>query len=284
MKANRVKQLRRLIATGPVAMPGAFCGMAARLVEAAGFDAVYVSGAGLSNAAGVPDVGLLSSDEWVRQVGHIVHATSLPVVADVDTGFGGPSNAARLLRDLERIGLAGLHVEDQVFPKRCGHLAGKAVVPVEEMTAKLAAMRDAKADADFLLIARTDARAIEGFGAAVDRAGRYIEAGADAIFPEAMADTSEFERFAAAFPGVPLMANLTEFGRGPLLDLEHIGRLGYSMVIYPQTAFRVACRAMLDALRDLRAEGTQAGMLGRMQTREELYAMLDYDPKADVWP
>ena len=264
-------------------MPGAFCGMAARLVEGAGFDAVYVSGAGLSNAAGVPDVGLLSSDEWVRQVGHVVDATSLPVVADVDTGFGGPTNAARLMRDLERIGLAGLHVEDQVFPKRCGHLAGKAVVPVEEMTAKLSAMRDAKADADFLLIARTDARAVEGFDAAIDRAGRYLEAGADAIFPEAMADTGEFERFANAFPGVPLMANLTEFGRGPLLDLEHMGRLGYSMVIYPQTAFRVACRAMLDALRELRSAGTQAHMLDRMQTREELYAMLNYDPKADVW-
>ena len=183
MKSTRTSRLRRLIADGCVAMPGVFNGMTARLVEAAGFDAAYVSGAGLSNAAGVPDVGLLSSDEWVRQVGHVCDATSLPVVADVDTGFGGATHAAKLLRDLERIGLAGLHVEDQVFPKRCGHLAGKEIVPAEEMCAKLSAMRDAKSDGDFLLLARTDARAVEGFDAAVDRAGRYLEAGGGRHLP-----------------------------------------------------------------------------------------------------
>ena len=263
-------------------MPGVFNGIAARLATAAGFDALYVSGAGLSNAAGVPDIGLLLSDEWVRQVGHICHATPLPVVADVDTGFGGPSNAARLVRDLERIDLAGLHVEDQVFPKRCGHLAGKAIVPVEEMTAKLAAMREAKSD-DFLLIARTDARAVEGFDAAVDRAGQYLEAGADGIFPEAMADKSEFERFAKAFPSLPLLANMTEFGKGPLLTVEELGGLGYSMVIFPQSAFRIANKAMLDALRHLKQHGTQADLLDRMQTRQELYDLLDYDPNQDVW-
>ena len=264
-------------------MPGVFNGMAARLATAAGFDALYVSGAGLSNAAGVPDVGLLSADEWVRQIGRICDATPLPVVADVDTGFGGPSNAAELLRDLERIGLAGLHVEDQLFPKRCGHLAGKALAPADEMCIKLSAMCDAKADDDFLLIARTDARGVEGFEAAVERAGRYLEAGADAIFPEAMADMSEFERFALAFPNVPLLANMTEFGKGPLLSVSDLGRIGYRMVIFPQSAFRVANQAMLSAYRHLREAGTQADLLDRMQTRQELYDLLDYDPNQDVW-
>ena len=265
-------------------MPGVFNGITARLATAAGFDALYISGAGLSNAAGVPDVGLLSSDEWVRQIGHICDATPLPVIADVDTGFGGPSNAARLVRDLERTGLAGLHVEDQVFPKRCGHLAGKACVPVEEMTIKLAAMREARRDDDFLILARTDARAVEGFDAAVDRARRYLEAGADGIFPEAMADKMEFKRFAQAFPNVPLLANMTEFGKGPLLTVKELSGLGYSMVIFPQSAFRIANKAMLDALRHLKQHGTQADLLDSMQTRQELYDLLDYDPAADVWP
>ncbi len=265
-------------------MPGVFNGISARLATAAGFDALYVSGAGLSNAAGVPDVGLLSSDEWVRQIGRICDATSLPVVADADTGFGGPSNAAALLRDLERIGLAGLHVEDQVFPKRCGHLAGKALVPIDEMCIKLSAMRDAKIDEDFLLLARSDARGVEGFHAAIDRAGRYLDAGADGIFPEAMQDMSEFKRFAQAFPGVPLLANMTEFGKGPLLSVSELERIGYRMVIFPQSAFRIANKAMLDALRHLRHAGTQADLLDQMQTRQELYDLLRYDPKQDVWP
>lgn len=265
-------------------MPGVFNGITARLVEAAGFDAVYVSGAGLSNAtAGMPDVGLLGMDEWVRLLGYICDATTLPVVADLDTGFGGASNAVRLMREVERIGLAGLHVEDQEFPKRCGHLAGKRIVPIEEMTAKLTAMAGARRDNDFLLTARTDARAVEGFDAAVERARQYVEAGADAIFPEAMRDADEFRRFAEALPGVPLMANMTEFGKGPLLNVEELAAMGYRMVIFPQTAFRIANQAMLDALRHLRQHGTQADLLDQMQTRQELYDLLKYDPDAEMW-
>jgi methylisocitrate lyase len=280
---DRAAELRRLISHGCVAMPGVFNGISARLATAAGFEAIYVSGAGLSNAAGVPDVGLLSSDAWVQRIGEICDATTLPVVADVDTGFGGPSNAARLVCDLERVGLAGCHVEDQVFPKRCGHLAGKQIVPIDEMAVKLRAMREAASD-DFLLLARTDARGVEGLDAAVDRAKVYLDAGADGIFPEALADKSEFEHFAKALPGVTLLANMTEFGKGPLLAVDELAAIGYRMVIFPQSAFRIANQAMLDALRRLRDAGTQRDLLERMQTRQELYDLLDYDPNQEVWP
>lgn len=267
-------------------MPGAFNAMTARLIEAAGFDAVYVSGAGLTNAtAGVPDIGLIGTDEWVRLVGYICDATTLPVVADVDTGFGGPSNVARTVRELERVGLAGLHLEDQEFPKRCGHLAGKDVVPADEMCAKLAAAASSRRDDDFLVIARTDARAIEGFDAAVDRAKRYLMHGADAIFPEAMQSSEEFRKFAEAVgaPETKLLANMTEFGKGPLLGVDELDAIGYRIVIFPQTAFRLGNKAMLDGLRHLKQHGTQKDLLGQMQTRQELYDALDYDPNAELW-
>ena len=267
-------------------MPGAFNAMTARLIERAGFDAVYVSGAGLTNAtAGVPDIGLIGMDEWVRLVGYICDATTLPVVADVDTGFGGPSNVARTVRELERVGLAGLHLEDQEFPKRCGHLAGKDVVPADEMCAKLQAAAGAKRDADFLIIARTDARAVEGFDGAVERAKRYLASGADAIFPEAMQSAEEFKRFAEAVgaPDAKLLANMTEFGKTPLMSVDELGAMGYRIVIFPQTAFRLANKAMLDGLTHLRQHGTQQDLLGEMQTRQELYDVLDYDPNAELW-
>lgn len=267
-------------------MPGAFNAMTARLIERAGFEVAYVSGAGLSNAtAGVPDIGLLGMDEWVRLVGYICDATSLPVVADVDTGFGGPSNVARTVRELERVGLAGLHLEDQQFPKRCGHLAGKELVPTEEMCAKLEAAAEAKRDKDFLIIARTDARGVEGFDTAVERAKLYLQHGADAIFPEALQSADEFKKFAEALggPKVPLLANMTEFGKGPLLSVNELGAMGYRMVIFPQTALRLANKAMLDGLKHLKQQGTQKNLLEKMQTRDELYDVLDYDPNAEIW-
>src|SRR5688572_457662 len=282
----RPAQLRRLIADHCVAMPGAFNAMTARLIETAGFEAVYVSGAGLTNAtAGVPDIGLVGMDEWVRLVGYICDATTLPVVADVDTGFGGPSNVARTVRELERVGLAGLHLEDQEFPKRCGHLAGKEVVPADEMCERLAAAVSARRDREFLIIARTDARAVEGFDAAVERAKKYLAAGADAIFPEAMQSAEEFKRFAEAVgaPRVPLLANMTEFGKTPLMSVDELAAMGYRMAIFPQTAFRLANKAMLDGLRHLKQHGTQRDLVEKMQTRQELYDVLDYDPNAEVW-
>ena len=266
-------------------MPGAFNALTARLIERVGFPAVYVSGAGITNATcGVPDIGLIGLEEFARLAGYIAAAVTVPVVSDADTGFGGPSNAARTVREFERAGLSGLHLEDQEFPKRCGHLSGKTVVPCDEMVEKLRAASAAKRDPDFLLIARTDARAVEGFDSAVARALRYLSAGADAIFPEALESPEEFAEFARRLPGVPLMANMTEFGKGKLLPLNDLAAMGYRMVIYPQTALRVMMKQAEACLRDLLSTGTQAGWLDRMQTRQALYDLLAYDPSTDVWP
>lgn len=266
-------------------MPGAFNALTARLIERVGFPAVYVSGAGITNATcGVPDIGLIGLEEFARLAGYIAAAVTVPVVSDADTGFGGPSNAARTVREFERAGLSGLHLEDQEFPKRCGHLSGKTVVPCDEMVEKLRAASAAKRDPDFLLIARTDARAVEGFESAVARAQRYLSAGADAIFPEALESPEEFAEFARRLPGVPLMANMTEFGKGKLLPLNELAAMGYRMVIYPQTALRVMMKQAEACLRDLLSTGTQAGWLDRMQTRQALYDLLAYDPSTGVWP
>src|SRR3954469_22560507 len=271
-------RLRELIAKGCVAMPGVFNAAMGRLVERSGFEAVYISGAGLCNAtAGVPDIGLLTLTEVAQLADYIARAVKIPCVVDADTGFGGAENAARTVQEFERAGLAGCHIEDQEFPKRCGHLAGKSLVTVEEMNEKIGAAAAAKRDKDFLLIARTDARAVESFDQAVERARSYIAAGADAIFPEALQNEQEFRDFAKAVD-VPLLANMTEFGKSPLLSLDQLAEFGYKMVIYPQTAFRVTMFAAHEMLRDLKSSGTQEQWLDRMQTRKELYELLDYDP------
>ncbi|MEP6937711.1 MAG: methylisocitrate lyase [Chthoniobacterales bacterium] len=271
-------RLRELIRDGCVAMPGVFNAATARLVERAGFDAVYISGAGLCNAtAGVPDIGLLTLTEVAQLAGYIARAVKVPAIVDGDTGFGGPENAARTVREFEAVGVAGCHIEDQEFPKRCGHLAGKTLIETEEMNEKLAAAAMAKSNPDFLLIARTDARAVEDFDRAVHRANSYLTAGADAIFPEALQTHEEFEEFARQVKA-PLLANMTEFGKSPLLSLEQLASFGYRMVIYPQTAFRVSMRASEQMLRDLKERGTQESWLERMQTRKELYELLDYEP------
>jgi methylisocitrate lyase len=196
---------------------------------------------------------------------------------DADTGFGGSENAARTVEEFERAGLAGCHIEDQEFPKRCGHLAGKTLVAIEDMNEKIAAAAAAKRDKDFLLIARTDARAAETFAKAVERAQSYVAAGADAIFPEALQTEQEFRDFAKEVKA-PLLANMTEFGKSPLLSLGQLAELGYRMVIFPQTAFRVSMFAAAQMLRDLKKSGTQADWIDRMQTRQELYDLLGYDP------
>jgi methylisocitrate lyase len=275
---NTAKRLRELIANGCVAMPGVFNAAMGRLVERSGFDALYISGAGLCNAtAGVPDVGLLTLTEVAQLAGYIARAVKIPCVVDADTGFGGAENAARTIEEFERAGLAGCHIEDQEFPKRCGHLAGKTLVELEEMNDKIAAAAAAKRDKDFLLIARTDARAVESFAKAVERANSYLAAGADAIFPEALQSEDEFRDFAKEVKA-PLLANMTEFGKSPLLSLGRLEELGYRMVIFPQTAFRVSMFAAGQMLRDLKQSGTQEGWLDRMQTRKELYELLGYDP------
>ena len=272
-------RLRELIRDGCVPMPGVFNAAMGRLVEQSGFDALYISGAGLCNAtAGVPDIGLLTLTEVAQLAGYIARAVKIPCIVDADTGFGGAENAARTVEEFERAGLAGCHIEDQEFPKRCGHLAGKTLVAVEDMNEKIAAAAVAKRDKDFLLIARTDARAVENFAKAVERAQSYLKAGADAIFPEALQTEQEFRDFAKELKA-PLLANMTEFGKSPLLSLGQLVDLGYRMVIYPQTAFRVSMFAAAQMLRDLKKSGTQAGWIDRMQTRQELYDLLGYDPR-----
>jgi methylisocitrate lyase len=271
-------RLRELIRNGCVAMPGVFNAGMGRLVERSGFDALYISGAGLCNAtAGVPDIGLLTLTEVAQLAGYVARAVKIPAIVDADTGFGGPENAARTIEEFERAGLAGCHIEDQEFPKRCGHLAGKTLVETADMNEKIAAAAAAKRDKDFLLIARTDARAVESFAKAVERAQSYLAAGADAIFPEALQNEQELRDFAKEVKA-PLLANMTEFGKSPLLSLGQLSDLGYRMVIYPQTAFRVSMFAAGQMLRDLKKTGTQQSWLDRMQTRQELYDLLDYDP------
>jgi methylisocitrate lyase len=269
-------RLRRALAERPIMIPGAFNALAAKLAERLGFAAVYLSGGALSAGwAGLPDIGLLSLTEFTEQAAVLARATSLPLLCDADTGFGEAVNVERTVRLFEEAGAAGLHLEDQVLPKRCGHLTGKSVVDVETMVAKVRAAVAARRDPDFVIVARTDARSVEGFDAAVARARAYLDAGADMIFPEAMESADEFARFAQAVPA-PLLANLTEFGRGPLLDFATLTGFGYRAVLYPLTAFRAAMKAAEETLIALRDHGTQRGQLDRMQTRAELYDLLGY--------
>ena len=264
-------------------LPGVPNAAMARQVERVGFDAVYVSGAGMANAtAGVPDIGLLTLTEVVRLAGYVAKAVKIPAIVDADTGFGGSENVARTIRELEAAGLAGCHIEDQEFPKRCGHVTGKSLVDVDEMTGKIKAAVGARRDPDFVIIARTDARAVEDFDRTVDRAQRYVKAGADAIFPEALQSEEEFRDFASEID-VPLLANMTEFGKSPLLSFEDFVRFGYRLVIFPQSAFRVSMKASEKFLRALKESGTQKEWINKMQTRQELYELLDYDPTAEKW-
>jgi methylisocitrate lyase len=281
MQQTRSRRLRELIAQGAVMMPGVPNAAMGRQVERAGFEAVYISGAGMANAtAGVPDIGLLTSTEVAQLAGYVANAVTIPAIVDADTGFGGAENVARTIRQLEQADLAGCHIEDQEFPKRCGHLAGKEVVDVDEMVGKIKAAVRARRDQDFLIIARTDARAVEDFDSAVKRAQRYVEAGADGIFPEALQSNEEFKGFAREIKA-PLLANMTEFGKSPLLSFQELSDLGYRMVIFPMSAFRISMKASDEFLRDLKKRETQSGWLDKMQTRKELYELLDYDPTAE---
>src|SRR6266550_584817 len=276
---TKAARLRELIAKGAIVLPGVPNAAMARQVEHVGFDAVYVSGAGMANAtAGVPDIGLLTLTEVAQLAGYIARAVKIPAIVDADTGFGGSENVARTIRELEAAGLAGCHIEDQEFPKRCGHLSGKSLVDVEEMTEKIKAAVAARRDPDFMIIAR----AVEDFDRTVDRAKRYMEAGADAIFPEALQNTEEFRDFASEID-LPLLANMTEFGKSPLLSFQDLAGFGYRMVIFPQSAFRVSMKATDEFLHALKKSGTQKEWLDEMQTREELYKLLDYDPTAEKW-
>ncbi|HXS69322.1 MAG TPA: methylisocitrate lyase [Candidatus Polarisedimenticolia bacterium] len=255
--------------------PGAFSPLVSMLVERHGFEGVYISGAVLANDLGLPDVGLTTLTEVSQRGRAIARATELPAIIDADTGFGEPMNAARTVQELEELGLCGCHFEDQQNPKRCGHLDGKALVSTDEMVKKIRAAVTARRDSNFVIIARTDARASEGLDGAINRAKAYVGAGADMIFAEALADESEFAKFRKAV-AAPLLANMTEFGKSKLLTTRQLAEAGVNVVIYPVTLLRLAMKAVEDGLGVLKQAGTQEPLLKEMQTRAELYELLRY--------
>jgi len=265
----------------PLQIAGAVNAYSALLAHKAGFAALYVSGAGVANASfGLPDLGITSLNDVCEDVRRIAGAVPLPILVDADTGFGGAFNIARCVRELERAGAAALHLEDQVQAKRCGHRPGKALVSSAEMVDRLKAAVDARGDDRFVIMARTDAHAVEGQAAALERAQRYVEAGADMIFAEALKTLDEYRQFTQAV-GVPVLANITEFGQTPLFTVEELGSVGVRMVLYPLSAFRAMSQAALTVYREIRTAGTQKAVVDRMQTRADLYEVLNYQSFED---
>jgi methylisocitrate lyase len=271
-------EFRAQLKTGKLLrFPGAWSPLVAMQIEKTGFEGVYISGSVLSNDLGYPDVGLTTLSEVANRGRQIARATSLPSIIDVDTGFGVAMNAARSISELVEMGLAGCHLEDQENPKRCGHLDGKSLVSRDEMVMKIkAACEGKRMDNNFLIIARTDARASEGLDKAIDRAKAYIDAGAEMIFPEALANEQEFETFRKAVK-VPLLANMTEFGKSKLLTTKQLENAGFNLVIYPVTTLRLAMKAVATGLQKIKEDGTQENIVPQMQTRKELYELTHYE-------
>jgi methylisocitrate lyase len=255
-------------------MPGAHNGLAARQAAKAGFGALYLSGAAMSASMGVADVGILTVDDVCFFVRQVARASGLPVLVDGDTGYGEALNVMHMVRRFEEAGAAAVHIEDQLLPKKCGHLNDKKLATPQEMAAKVQAAHRARRD--LLIIARTDAAASEGLDGAIARAKLYLEAGADAIFPEALVDAQMFQMFAEKLPGVPLLANMTEFGRTPFFTAQEFSEMGYKMVIWPVSALRVAAKAQAELYDSIRAHGGTHTMVDRMLTRAELYATIGY--------
>jgi methylisocitrate lyase len=276
--AEKRQALRKSLNQGKLLrFPGSFSPLISMLIESEGFEGVYISGSVLSNDLGYPDVGLTTLSEVATRGRQIARTTSLPAIIDADTGFGEVLNVARSIQELIELGLAGCHLEDQTNPKKCGHLEGKSLVSQEEMVKKVRAAKRAKESVDdhFLIIARTDARASEGLDAAIERAKSYVAEGADAIFPEALQSPKEFETFRKAI-SVPLLANMTEFGKSPLLSTAELENLGFNMVIYPVTLFRMALGASRSVLQAIHREGSQQNQVPLMFTRQELYDLTHY--------
>lgn len=269
------RALRRLVQhERGLMVPGVFNPLVGLIAARLGFRALYFSGAAYSASQALPDLGLFTLTELVQAVRPICRATGLPLIVDADTGFGEALNVVAAVEQLEHAGAAAIQIEDQQMPKRCGHLSGKVVVDAEEMARKVAAA--ARARRDLLIVARTDARATHGFDEAVRRARLYVEAGADIVFPEALESEEEFEAFARAVD-VPLLANMTEFGKTPYIPVRRFAEWGYRIVIFPVTTLRIAARAVEEALGALRDAGTQQGLLDRMQSRRELYDLIGYE-------
>lgn len=277
MRTDSSPSLRKALkAEQPLQIVGAINAYSAIMAERAGFRAVYLSGSGVATASyGVPDLGITTLPDVLEDTRRITGAVSLPLLVDVDTGWGSVFNIARAVRELIRAGASGMHIEDQVATKRCGHRPNKAVVEPEEMADRIRAAVDARGESEFMIMARTDAFAGEGIDAAIERALRYKEAGADALFPEALHDLEHYRRFAED-TGLPVLANLTEFGETPLFELHELGEAGVAMVLYPLSAFRAMNAAALEVYATIRKDGTQRAVVHRMQTRAELYEIIGY--------
>jgi 2-methylisocitrate lyase-like PEP mutase family enzyme len=273
---TRAAQLRSLLAAGgPGIVPGATDCFTAKLIEQVGFPVVYVTGGGASNAyLGVPDVGIITLNELANQAERISDAVSVPVIADCDTGFGGIANVRRTIRMYERAGLAGLHIEDQVFPKRCGHFEGKAVVPVNDMLYRLKAALDARVDPDFLIIARTDARAVEGVDAALERAQAYLDVGADAIFFEQAKSVEELRMVGERFKGVPLVANMIERSKTPLIPEADLRSMGFNIILYANAALYLSAFAVRAGLQVLRDKGSTESIVDKMMSFQERQSLI----------
>ena len=269
--------LRNLMNEGSTMCPGAWNGLVARAIASTGFKSCYISGGATANASGYPDIGLISLTEMCRTIREVANASGLPVIVDADTGYGEIESVKRTVVEYDRNGAAGMHIEDQEFPKRCGHLDGKRLIPTEEMMAKVSAASTNKVHPDFLLIARTDARSVESLDAAIERGNAYREAGADMIFPEGLHSEKEFIEFAKGCPGL-LLANMTEFGKTDSIHFDRFSEMGYQLVIYPVTMQRVAMGAITKCLEQLQTEGSVDGFVDSMQTRDSLYEMLGYTP------
>ena len=275
--ATKRAQFRQRLASGELLrVPGAFNPLSARLIQDKGFDGVYISGAIISADLGLPDIGLTTLTEVAGRSQQISRMTDLPTLVDADTGFGEPMNVARTVQTLEDAGVSGLHIEDQVNPKRCGHLDGKAVVDTDTAVKRIRAAADARRDPNLLIMARTDIRAVDGLDAAMDRAKQLVDAGADAVFPEAMKDLGEFEAMRKAVD-VPILANMTEFGKSELFTTTQLSNIGVNIVIYPVTLLRSAMGAAGRTLDAINTDGTQQSAVAEMQTRARLYELLDYE-------
>ncbi|MCE0509871.1 methylisocitrate lyase [Microbacterium aurugineum] len=275
--SEKRRLFRERLASGELLrFPGAFNPLSARLIEQKGFDGVYISGAVLSADLGLPDIGLTTLTEVAGRAKQIARMTDLPAIVDADTGFGEPMNVARTIQELEDAGLAGTHIEDQINPKRCGHLDGKSVVDEDTAIKRIRAAADARRDENFLLMARTDIRAVEGLDAAIDRAKALVDAGADAVFPEAMRTLAEFEAMAEALD-VPILANMTEFGKSELFSVDQLRDAGVNLVIWPVSLLRISMGAAGRALDTLNEEGHLTSKLGEMQHRADLYDLIDYE-------
>jgi methylisocitrate lyase len=267
--------LRKKLSSGFVVCPGVFNGISALLAQNAGFDSAYLSGSSVAASMGLPDLSLTTLDEVASEVWKITRISRLPLLVDVDTGFGETGNVVRTVKEMERAGASAMHIEDQVMPKKCGHLAGKQLVPQDEMVRKISAAVSARKNPDFIIVARTDAYGVLGYSEAVKRSKAYLKAGADMIFPEALDSEETFRKFAGDVRA-PLLANMTEFGKSPLLSAGELKSMGYAMVIFPLTAFRSSLLNMKNVYHNLKEYGTQKNFVDSMMTRDEFYDLIDY--------